>query len=286
LWKSKTEQDLLSWEIKSESSWLKWDLDQIWKYRDLLFRLVRRDFLIHHQQTVLGPLWLIFQPLFMLLIYVAIFDKAVGLSTDGLPSSLFYLSGIILWTLFSECFSGTAFTFTQNGHLFAKVYFPRLIIPLSVVVGNYLRFFIQLLLFFSCTLFIQPAYLTEAPLRWVITLLVSMILVSGLGLGGGLVFSIITAKYRDLANAIHLIVRLMMFATPVIYPLSIVPQNVMKWINLNPLCAPFELFRYGFFQAGVVNMHNLVYSLSITVVLLLLGSMLFNKYASKLQDVI
>jgi lipopolysaccharide transport system permease protein len=281
-----TERNFFSWEIKNDSSWISWDFAQIWRYRDLLFRLVRRDFLIHHQQTLLGPIWLVVQPSIMLLIYIGIFDRAVGLSTDGLPPSLFYLSGIILWTLFSECFSGTAFTFTQNGQLFAKVYFPRLIIPLSVVLGNYIRFFVQLLLFFACTLYVHPQYLTHAPLHWFIGLIISVLLVSGIGLGSGLIFSIITVKYRDLVNAIHLIVRLLMFATPVIYPLSIVNTQVREWMSLNPLCAAFELFRYGFFGQGTVSTYSVMYSVAMMVILIITGSMLFNKYSNKLQDVI
>jgi lipopolysaccharide transport system permease protein len=281
-----TERNFFSWEIKNDSSWISWNFDQVWRYRDLLFRLVRRDFLIHHQQTLLGPVWLVVQPSIMLLIYMGIFDRAVGLSTDGLPPSLFYLSGIILWTLFSECFSGTAFTFTQNGQLFSKVYFPRLIIPFSIVLGNYLRFFVQLLLFFCCILYVQPEYLIHSPLRWLTTLIISMLLVSGIGFGSGLIFSIITVKYRDLVNAIHLIVRLLMFATPVIYPLSIVPGEVREWMSLNPLCAAFELFRYGFFGHGTVSMYSVIYSVTMMAILMTSGSMLFNKYANKLQDVI
>jgi lipopolysaccharide transport system permease protein len=283
---SNRERNLFSWEINSESSWLNWNLQKIWMYRDLLFRLVRRDFLIHHQQTLLGPVWLVVQPFLMLLIYVAIFDKAVGLSTDGVPAPLFYLSGIILWTLFSECFSGTAFTFTQNGQLFSKVYFPRLIIPLSIILGNYLRFSIQLFLFFGCILFLHPTYLIDSPWRWLTALVVAILTISGIGLGAGLIFSIITVKYRDLANAIHIIVRLLMFATPVIYPLAIVPDDVKQWITLNPLCAPFEWFRYGFFHQGTIGSSSMVYSVAIMVMLVVIGSMLFNKYANKLQDVI
>lgn len=275
-----------NWEIKPESFWFQWQLPQLWSYRHLLFRIVRRDFLIHHQQTLLGPLWIVFQPMIILVIYLVIFEKAVGLSTDGLPPTLFYLSGIILWTLFSECFTGTAFTFIENGMLFGKVYFPRLIIPLSAVMVNLIRFGIQFTIFFLLLIFIQPARLISDPWVWVGALLFSTFVIAGLGLGLGLVFSILTAKYRDLVNVIHLIVRLLMFATPVIYPLSIVHPDMQKWVNLNPLCSLVELFRFGFLGEGTFTEMRILYSFLCMVILILSGSLLFNKYGNKLQDVI
>ena len=275
-----------TWEIKPESFWLQWRLDQLWNYRHLLLRLVRRDFLIHHQQTVLGPLWVVFQPIIILITYVLIFERAVGLSTDGLPPTLFYLSGIILWTLFAECFKGTSFTFMQNGTLFGKVFFPRLVIPLSVILVNLVRFAIQFAIFFVMLIIIQPQALFDNPLRWITCMLVSVSAIAGFGLGLGLVFSILTAKYRDLVNVIHLIVRLLMFATPVIYPLSIVPPEVRRWVALNPLCSLIELFRFGFLGQGTFTDVEVVYSLGSTAILILAGTMLFNKFGNKLQDVI
>lgn len=218
--------------------------------------------------------------------YLLIFEKAVGLSTDGIPPALFYLSGIILWTLFSECFTGTAFTFIQNGALFGKVYFPRLIIPLSVVVGNLIRFGIQFAIFFLMLLAIAPSRIIDDPLRWIMCLGICLALVSGLGLGLGLVFSILTAKYRDLVNVIHLIVRLLMFATPVIYPLSIINPEMQTWVILNPLCPVVELFRFGFLGEGTFTEFQLLYSSVCAVALILAGSLLFNKFGNKLQDVI
>ena len=274
------------WEIKPESFWFQWRLDQLWSFRHLLLRLVRRDFLIHHQQTLLGPLWIIFQPIIILIIYILIFEKAVGLSTDGLPPTLFYLSGIILWTLFSECFTGTAFTFLHNGTLFGKVYFPRLIMPLSVVLVNFVRFGIQFIIFFTILAFVNDDLILNHPLRWTSAFLFSITVVAGFGMGMGLIFSILTAKYRDLVNVIHLIVRLLMFATPIIYPISIVDPSFRKWVNLNPLCSVVELFRYGFLGEGTFTTFQLTYSIICTVMVLLIGSMLFNKFGNKLQDVI
>lgn len=280
------QKNVWSWEIKAESFWFQWRLPQLWSYRHLLFRIVRRDFLIHHQQTLLGPLWILFQPMIILVTYLLIFEKAVGLSTDGVPPTLFYLSGIILWTLFSECFTGTAFTFIQNGTLFGKVYFPRMIIPLSVVLVNLIRFAIQFAIFFLMLLVISPGRLFDEPLRWLTSLVVSLALTCGLGLGLGLVFSILTAKYRDLVNMIHLIVRLLMFATPVIYPLSIISPDVRQWVSLNPLCSVVELFRWGFLGEGTFTLYDLLYSAACMIALTIFGSLLFNKFGNKLQDVI
>jgi lipopolysaccharide transport system permease protein len=275
-----------NWEIKPESFWFQWQLPELWSYRHLLLRIVRRDFLIHHQQTLLGPLWIVFQPMIILVIYLLIFEKAVGLSTDGLPPTLFYLSGIILWTLFSECFTGTAFTFLQNGTLFGKVYFPRLIIPLSSVLVNFIRFAIQFAIFFLLLVFIHPERIMTSPLLCLSCFLFSVVVTAGIGLGLGLVFSILTAKYRDLVNVIHLIVRLLMFATPVIYPLSIVHPDVRAWVNLNPLCSLVELFRFGFLGEGTFTEAQIAYSFFCMVLLIFSGGVLFNKFGNKLQDVI
>lgn len=275
-----------NWEIRPESFWLQWQLPRLWTYRHLLLRIVRRDFLIHHQQTLLGPLWIVFQPMIILVIYLLIFEKAVGLSTDGLPPTLFYLSGIILWTLFSESFTGTAFTFIQNGTLFGKVYFPRLIIPLSSVVVNLIRFGIQFAVFFLLLLIIRPSRISDDPVTWMSCFLLSVFGVAGLGLGLGLVFSILTAKYRDLVNIIHLIVRLLMFATPVIYPLSIVQSDMRKWVALNPLCSMVEIFRFGFLGEGTFTGWQVLYSFCCMAVLTIAGVLLFNKFGNKLQDVI
>jgi lipopolysaccharide transport system permease protein len=279
-------EELWTWEIKPESSWLNWNLPQLWAYRHLLLRMVRRDFLVHHQQTLLGPLWIVFQPIIVLLTYILIFEKAVGLSTDGVEPTLFYFSGIILWNLFSECFTGTSFTFIQNGQLFSKVYFPRLIVPCSMVVLNYFRFLIQFVLFFILLLIYDYQLIIHHPLRWIAAMVVGSVTVAGIGLGMGLIFSILTAKYRDLVNIIHLIIRLLMFASPVIYPLSIVSPDLQQIITLNPLTAVFEFFRYGFLGHGTFSFFGVCYSVVAMTLMVVAGSMLFNKFSNKLQDVI
>lgn len=222
----------------------------------------------------------------MLVMYVLIFEKAVGLSTDGIQPALFYLSGIILYNLFAECFSGTSFTFIQNGTLFGKIYFPRLVIPLAVIVVNLIRFGIQFMIFMILMLFLEPANIFQYAGRWIPSMLFAVVVTAGIGLGLGLMFSILTAKYRDLVNVIHLIVRLLMFATPIIYPISIVNQNFRMWVYLNPLSSLVEFFRFGFLGQGTFTLYQLGYSAAFALVLNLLGIMLFNKYGNKLQDVI
>lgn len=279
-------QESPRWEIRPESFWLKWHFAEIWYYRHLMLRLVRRDFLIHHQQTVLGPLWIVFQPIIMLVMYVIVFEKAVGLSTDGVSPALFYLAGIILYNLFAETFSGTSFTFIQNASLFGKVYFPRLIIPFAITLMNLIRFGIQFGIFLILLVIIQPEIMFTFPLRWIPALIFSVSVTALLGLGTGLIFSILTAKYRDLVNVIHLISRIMMFASPIIYPISMVNESLRKWIYLNPLASLIECFRFGFLGAGTFDALHLFYSLLCAVFLVGIGSMLFNKFSNTLQDVI
>lgn len=218
--------------------------------------------------------------------YMLIFERAVGLSTDGLSPALFYMSGIILYNLFAECFSGTSFTFIQNGTLFGKVYFPRLVIPLSVVAVNLIRFGIQFCIFMVLMLVLEPDQVVQYPHRWIPAMVFAIAITSFTGLGLGLIFSILTAKYRDLVNIIHLLVRVMMFATPIIYPLSIVSEKFRFWMYLNPLSSLVELFRYGFLGQGTFTSLHLAYSAGFAVSLNLIGVMLFNKYGNKLQDVI
>ncbi len=274
------------WEIKPESFWFNWNWGQLWSYRHLLLRLVRRDFLVNHQQTLLGPLWILFQPVIVLITYILIFEKAVGLSTDGLSPTLFYLSGIILWNLFAESFTGTSFTFIQNGNLFGKVYFPRLIIPLAVMLVNLLRFAIQFLIFITLVLAISPERFVHSPFQMMLSFLWAVPAVALLGLSLGMVFSILTAKYRDFVNVIHLIIRLLLFATPIIYPLSVVNSSWRRFVAINPLTSVVEVFRFGFLGKGTFDLYQILYSSFFVIFLLVFGSMLFNKYGNKLQDVL
>lgn len=283
----KVNNDQWDWEFGSRTSWWGWSPKELWAYRNLLGRLVRRDFLLNYQQTILGPVWILFQPILTLVTYVLVFDKLVGIDTGAIPPVLFYLSGIVLWSFFSDSFIGTAFTFRENAQVFSKVYFPRLVVPLSVLSTHFFRFLLQLALLLVVTLWYW--IVEDVPVTvnsWLFFLPVSILLIGCVGLSLGLIFSVLTAKYRDLINLVHLGVRMLMFLTPVIYPLNIVPANI-RWLVLwNPLTPLFEVSRYGLLGQGTFTIWYLFYSILVTSVMLMVSFMIFNKQGDKLIDVV
>jgi lipopolysaccharide transport system permease protein len=229
--------------------------------------------------------WLIIQPILTVLTYVLIFDKVIGLETQGVPPFLFYLTGITLWSLFSDIFLGTSGTFSQNAHIFSKVYFPRIIAPVAILLLHLLRFLIQLLLLI---IVIAYYYLTEKyhpGSNWLLSVPV-IIMTAGTAFGAGLVFSVFTAMYRDLMNLQQLLVRLLMFLCPIFYALSMVPSDKQWLVSLNPLSSFFEVFRFAFIGKGTVSLNELTYSAVWMVVLVTVGILLFNKRGDKLMDVI
>ncbi|AHM60582.1 ABC transporter [Flammeovirgaceae bacterium 311] len=275
------------WEFGSHTTWWGWSAKELWAYRNLLGRLVRRDFLLNYQQTILGPLWILFQPILTLATFVVVFNKLVGIDTGDIPPVLFYLSGIVLWNFFNDSFIGTAFTFRENSEVFSKVYFPRLVMPLSVISTNFFRFLMQFILLLLVMVWFWVV--EDVPVtinKWVIVLPFSILLISVIGLSLGLIFSVLTAKYRDLVNLVHLGVRMLMFLTPVIYPLNIIPEN-FRWLVLwNPLTPLFELTRYSLLGHGTFTIPHLLYSTLVAVLLLLASLMIFNKQGDKLIDVV
>lgn len=274
------------WEIRPRSRWLELNVQELLSYKDLLLRLVRRDFLMLYQQTLLGPAWIILQPVLTVLTYILIFYKVIGVPTNGVPPFLFYLTGITLWNLFSDIFTGTASIFITNSNIFSKVYFPRLIVPLSTTLLHYMRLGIQLLLLIAVILFYHfTGRFHVNAVNWVIAI-VPMLLAGGLGLAGGLIFSVLTARYRDLMNLLHLLVRLLMFVCPIFFSLSIVPEKYQWIISLNPLTPLFELFRFAFIGEGLFTTAQLVYSAAVMILLLAGGAILFNKKADALLDVV
>jgi lipopolysaccharide transport system permease protein len=280
-----SKQTKWEWEIKPNSNWFELNLRELFHYKDLLLRMVRRDFLMLYQQTLLGPVWIILQPLLTVLTYILIFDKVMGFPTNGVPSFLFYLTGITLWNLFADIFTGTASIFISNANIFSKVYFPRMIVPLSTTLLHFARLGIQLVLLFVVILFFHFTGRYELQGNWLISI-VPMLMAAGIGLGCGLIFSVLTARYRDLVNLLHLLVRLLMFVCPIFFSLSQVPEKYQWVINLNPLSPLFEMFRYAFLGVGAFNMWQLVYSAGTMLVLLLGGMLLFNKKADALMDVV
>lgn len=274
------------WEINKRTTWLGASLRELYQYKDLLFRLVRKDFLSSYQQTLLGPFWVLLQPILTVLTSVLIFSKIIGVSTDGIPPLLYYLAGITLWYLFSEIFLGSAVTFTQNAQVFSKVYFPRIIVPLSVVLLSGLRFFIQLLLLLVALLYYYFSGSISLPVSTFLLAIPVIITTAGIGLGAGLIFSIFTAKYRDFLGLLQIILRLMMFICPIFYPMSIVPEK-LKWVMaLNPLSAQFELFRFAMLGKGQFTSGQVMYSFIFMVLLVGSGLLLFNKTSDKLIDVV
>ncbi|WP_242693198.1 ABC transporter permease [Sabulibacter ruber] len=250
--------------------------------------MIRREFLLNYQQTLLGPIWILIQPVMTLVTYVLVFGVVVGVPTGKIPPVLFYFSGIILWNLFNDCFTGTAYTFKENDHLFSKVYFPRLVMPISVVSTHFLRFLMQLallvLIMLYYWLFRQTPFLSTP---WLLVVVPAVILVIGaIGLALGLFCSVLTAKYRDLANFVSLGIRLFMFVTPVIYPLGSVPENARWMVEVNPLTPLFEIFRYALLGEGTFTTYGLMYSVGFAAISLLLSTLVFNKQGDKLIDIV
>ncbi|MBD3627497.1 ABC transporter permease [Cyclobacterium sp.] len=258
----------------------------VWKYRDLFALLVRRDIVSFYKQTVLGPLWFFIQPLFTTFVYVFVFGNLAGLSTDGLPQFLFYLSGITAWNYFSDCLIKTSTVFRDNAPVFGKVYFPRMVVPLSIVAGNLVRFGVQFLLFAITWIYF---YFQEAPIHLTYAVFLFpflVILMAFLGLGMGLMVTSLTTKYRDLAFLVGFGMQLLMYATTVIYPLSSVPEKYEKWVSLNPMTGIIEAFRYGFLGEGYFSINNLIYVILFTLIILVFGVLIFNKAEKNFIDTI
>ena len=274
------------WEIKDKATIWNHNLHEVWSYRHLVAGLVRRQFLLDYQQTVLGPLWALFQPILTLITYVIVFNKFVGISTGSLPPVLFYFSGIILWNFFSDSLTNVSSTFRDNASLFSKVYFPRIIVPISVMGTHLLRFSIQLLMLVGLVFYFK--LFGDLPVeinRWWLAP-ISLLLVAGLSMGFGLIFSVLTAKYRDITNLLSYGTRLLMFLTPVIYPLEVVSEKARWVVYLNPLTPAFELFRLSLLGGGVVSFWQLLYGLGFTLLLIVGASLMFQKQGDRLIDVV
>lgn len=275
------------WEITSKTSYWGNGIRELWSFRYLLAGLVKRNLLLRYQQTVLGPFWILFPALLTLVTYVIVFGKVARIPTGNLPPVLFYFSGIILWSFFSGSFTSTATTFKDNIQIFSKVYFPRIVMPLSVVSTELSSFLIQflllLLLIIYYWLFQDLNYNLSITLLW---FPVSIITTAVLAMGMGLFFSVLTAKYRDLGYVINLGVRLLMFVTPVIYPLASVPENIRWVVQLNPLVPLFELFRLSLLGEGTVSMLQLTGSIVFTIAFFTAALVLFNKQGDRLIDIV
>lgn len=259
---------------------------EIWSYRDLLFLLVHRDFVSMYKQTILGPLWFIIQPVLTTLVFTVIFGNIAKIPTDGLPPMLFYLAGLTCWAYFSECLTKTSETFITNANVFGKVYFPRVIVPLSIVVSGLLKFFVQFILFLCFLAYFMLDNNSIQPNKYMLLLPLLLLLMAGISLGAGMIISSLTTKYRDLRFLLSFAVQLLMYATPVIYPISTLPEQYRIFILANPITPVIETFRYAFLGNGTLDFYHLLYSLGFMLVLLTFAIVIFNQVEKNFMDTV
>jgi len=271
--------------VSSKNQWLIFDFKKIWSYKDLIFLFVKRDFISLYKQTILGPIWFIAEPLITMIVFTFIFGFMAKLDTSSIPKPLFYLAGITMWNYFSECLIKTSNTFINNRSIFDKVYFPRIVVPISIVISGLLKFSVQILLFFIICIYYSILN-NSININVVILLFPLLVLImAGLGLGFGLIISAITTKYRDLRFLIEFGVKLLMYGTTVVYPLSMAGDY--KWIILaNPMTSIIETFKYGIFSKGVFDWFYLSYSFIFMVIVMILGFVIFSKTEKSFIDTI
>ena len=273
--------------IRPKTGWLDLHLADLWRYRDLTAMFVWRDFVAQYKQTILGPLWHVLQPLFTTLIFTVIFGKMAKLSTDGVPPLLFYLAGVTCWSYFADCVTRTSATFISNAGLFGKVYFPRLSVPVSLVISGMIKFAIQFALFLAFLIFYWMGGANVHPTATIALTPVLLLLMAGLSLGAGIIVSALTTRYRDLQQLVAFGVQLMMFATPVVYPLSMIGGGSFRWLILaNPMTPIVEAFRYAYLGSGTFTAADLCYSAGFTVTVLFIGVVLFNHVERTFMDTV
>jgi len=276
------------WDITltSKESFLSIPWREMFRYRDLLLMFVKRDVIIIYKQTILGPIWFFIQPILTTIVYIVVFGGIAGLSTDKVPKALFYSAGIVMWNYFSESLMLTSKTFLENANLFGKVYFPRILMPVSKMTSGFLKFLVQFL-FFILVLIFYVVTGTEVHMNYhilFVPLLVALLAVLGLGIG--VIFTSLTTKYRDLTFLIQFGVSLAMYATPVIYPLSSVPEKYRSYILLNPVTYLVEGFRYAFLGAGMWSWSGIGYAAAVASVVLVCGVLIFNKVEKTFMDTV
>jgi lipopolysaccharide transport system permease protein len=273
-------------EIQPKRNLLDINLKEIWNYRYLVMLFVRRDFVAKYKQTILGPLWFVLNPLISTFMYTLVFAGIAGISTEGIPPQLFYLSGIVSWSYFAACLNGTSSTFLNNAGIFGKVYFPRLVSPISIIISSMVQLGIQLLLLSSFMIYYGLSgyhIQINSHLFYIPLLIINLAL---LGLGFGIIFSALTTKYRDLSNFLGIGVQLWMFITPVIYPSSVVPEKYRIFVIINPVAPLVEAFKFVLIGAGEFNYGRLLYSVVFTIILLFVGIVLFNRTEQNFMDTV
>jgi lipopolysaccharide transport system permease protein len=283
-----SESDSEPWdlEIRPKRHLLDINLKEIWDYRDLVMLFVRRDFVSRYKQTILGPFWFILNPLISTLMYTLVFAGIAKIPTEGIPPQLFYISGIVAWSYFAACLNGTSATFLSNAGIFGKVYFPRLVSPISVIISSMVQLGIQFLLLISIMIYYSITGYDIQINGYIFYLPLLIITLALMGLGFGIIFSALTTKYRDLSNLMGFGVQLWMYITPVIYPSSVVPEKYKIFVFINPVAPLVEAFKYGLIGAGEFNPGRLLYSVVFTIILLFIGVILFNRTEQNFMDTV
>ena len=275
------------WDAVIEAKHSLFDLNfkELWHYRDLLVLFVRRDFVTVYKQTILGPLWFFIQPILTTITFTIIFGNVAQLSTDGAPKVVFYMAGITLWNYFSTCLTAVSGVFNTNAGIFGKVYFPRLIMPLTIVISNLMKFGVQFLLFLC---FVSYFLVQEQihPNLWVLALPLVIVLMALIAMGIGLILSSMTTKYKDLNQLISFGMQLFMYATPVIYPSSAIPPAYQWVVNLNPLVSLFDYMRFAFLGVGSFALSDFIFPTVFSVVILFFGILVFNKVQKTFMDTV
>jgi lipopolysaccharide transport system permease protein len=286
VFKTQTVTENWTMVIRPQRNWLDLRLGELWQARELVMLFVWRDFVSLYKQTILGPLWYLIQPLLTTITFTVIFGRIANLPTDGLPQFLFYMAGTVIWSYFAACLTKTSTTFITNANLFGKVYFPRLTVPLSILISNLVTFAIQLGLFLAFLVYFVLADAVIRPNLWILYTPLLVLVMAGLGLGFGIIISSLTTRYRDLQHLVTFGVQLLMYATPVVYPLSTV-SGKLRWLILaNPMTPIVESFRYAFLGAGTVDGWHLLYSATFMLVVLLIGILIFNQVERTFMDTV
>lgn len=273
--------------ISSKHRWFELNFREVWKYRDLVLLFTKRDFALTYKQTILGPIWIFLNPFMTSIIYTFVFGGIAGMDTDGIPHILFYLCSNAIWVFFSTCVTQNAAVFTSNANVFGKVYFPRLVIPVSNMLSTVVRFSIQMIL--VLVFLVYYVVKGEVHPNWGAWILIPLVLLhlGVMGVGTGIIISSLTTKYRDLAILVTFGVQLWMYATPIVYPLSQLGEGTMRTIlSMNPVTAPVEIFRYAVLGQGTIDVRYLTLSMIFTIVVALVGVMIFNRVEKTFMDTV
>lgn len=282
-----TAEDTWDIEIKPKNKLFDLQLKEVWHYRDLMWLFVKRDFTAQFKQTILGPFWHVIQPALTTIMFLLVFGKIAKIPTDGIAPAAFYMAGLAIWNYFSACFTGTSNTFTANAGIFGKVYFPRIVTPISIILSNLVKFAIQFGLLIAIIIYY---HFNGFPFHATINLLYIpgiLVVIAGISLGLGIIFSSLTTKYRDFTVLLGFAIQLVMYATPVIYPLSYLRGTNYKWIiDINPLSSLIEAFKYCIFGKGLVEPYSLLYSVIFMLVSVSLGYIIFNRVEKTFMDTV